>query len=180
VVVESAVPEPTQRAEAFTPVQASLADPSDYSVAGDNTIEVQATETLGHYADWLEIRTQRLRDINGLDFSRPVVVGRRIKLDLSRVSAQEFSNRRILHHRDMQEAFFVNYRVVDTTEHKLKRGESVWVLTHRDYKVPVWLLRQYNPDLDFGRVQPGMLIVFPRIQRVEREVLDGQSVANAS
>jgi membrane-bound lytic murein transglycosylase D len=180
VVVESAVPEPTQRAEALTPVQASLADPSDYSVARDNTIEVQATETLGHYADWLEIRTQRLRDINGLDFSRPVVVGRRIKLDLSRVSAQEFSNRRILHHRDMQEAFFVNYRVVDTTEHKLKRGESVWVLTHRDYKVPVWLLRQYNPDLDFGRVQPGMLIVFPRIQRVEREVKDRQSVANAS
>ncbi len=180
LLVEPADAETISRAEASTPVQASLADPNDYSVAGDNTIEVQAAETLGHYADWLEIRTQRLRDINGMDFSRPVVVGRRIKLDLSRVSAQEFINRRILHHRDMQEVFFVNYRVVDTTEHKLKRGESVWVLTHRDYKIPVWLLRQYNPDLDFGRLQPGMSIVFPRIQSVEREVLDRQSVANTS
>ena len=29
-----------------------LADPSDYSVAADGSIEVQATETLGHIAEW--------------------------------------------------------------------------------------------------------------------------------
>ena len=45
---------------------ALLSDPSDYTVASDNTIEVQELETLGHYADWLGLRTQRLRDINGL------------------------------------------------------------------------------------------------------------------
>jgi len=43
---------------------ALLSDPSDYTVADDRTIEVQPLETLGHYADWLGIRTQRLRDIN--------------------------------------------------------------------------------------------------------------------
>jgi membrane-bound lytic murein transglycosylase D len=162
------------------PVQASLADPNDYSVASDGTIEVQAAETLGHYADWLEIRTQRLRDVNGMSFNKPVVVGRRIKLDLNHISAGEFMNRRILYHRDMQEAFFTNYRVVDTTEHKLKRGESVWVLTHRNYNVPVWLLRQYNPDLDIGSVKPGMRIIFPRIERIEIEAGNRQSIADAS
>ena len=118
----SPVAEPAQLDQIIVPVQASLADPNDYSVASDNTIEVQAAETLGHYADWLGLKTQRLRDINGLSFKKPVVVGRRVKLDLSRVSAEEFSYRRIAHHRDMQEAFFMKYRVVDTTEHKLKRG----------------------------------------------------------
>ena len=45
-------------------VQAEMAaDPSDYLVREDQTVEVQALETLGHYADWLEIRTQRLRDM---------------------------------------------------------------------------------------------------------------------
>ena len=29
------------------------ADPTDYSVAKDDTIRVAADETLGHYADWL-------------------------------------------------------------------------------------------------------------------------------
>ena len=60
---------------------ALLSDPSDYSVADDNTIEVHPLETLGHYGDWLEIRTQRLRDLNGLAFRTPVEVGRRLRLE---------------------------------------------------------------------------------------------------
>ena len=63
---------------------ALLTDPSDYTVADDITIEVHPLETLGHYADWLGIRTQRLRDINGLAFRTPVEVGKRIKLDIGK------------------------------------------------------------------------------------------------
>src|SRR5690606_30216978 len=72
-----------------------LSDPSDYSVAADGTIEVHPLETLGHYADWLGIRTQRLRDINGFAFGRPVEVGERIKLDLSRVDAEDRKSTRL-------------------------------------------------------------------------------------
>jgi membrane-bound lytic murein transglycosylase D len=166
--------------EAEVAAMVSLADPSDYSVADDNTIEILAAETLGHYADWLNVRAQRLRDINQLDYSRPVVVGRRIALDFSQVSAAEFTAQRVAHHRGMQEAFFVRYRVTDTTEHKLKEGESVWRLAQKHYKVPVWLLLQYNPDLDFGRVQTGMRIVFPRIERVDHSARVRHAVADAS
>ena len=158
----------------------SRADPNDYSVGTDNTIEVQAAETLGHYADWLKVRTQRLRDLNELNYRRPVVVGHRIQLDLSQVDVGEFTNQRVAFHRDLQEAFFSNYRVVNTTEHKLKRGESVWVLTHRNYKVPVWLVRQYNPDLDFGQVRPGMRIVFPLVERVDHQARNSAALADAS
>src|SRR5690606_36066745 len=63
---------------AFANVQADLAaDPSDYTVT-DNRIEVQALETLGHYADWLGIPTQRLRDLNRLSFNQAVVIGQRL------------------------------------------------------------------------------------------------------
>jgi hypothetical protein len=30
--------------------------------------------------------------------------------------------------------------------------------------VPVWLLRQYNPDLNFDRIMPGMVVKFPRLR----------------
>ena len=166
--------------EAEVAAQASLADPSDYSVSDDNTIEILAAETLGHYADWLNIRTQQLRDLNQLDYAKPVVVGRRLKLDFSEVSAAEFTAQRTAHHRGMQDAFFVQYRVTDTTEHQLKEGESVWVLAQSRYKVPVRLLLQYNPDLDFGRVRPGMRIVFPRIERVDHSATVRHSVADSS
>ena len=176
VAEESAV---VTESEAEVAAMVSLADPSDYSVADDNTIEVLAAETLGHYADWLNIRTQRLREINQLDYSRPVVVGRRIKLDFSQVSTTEFTAQRVAHHRGMQEAFFVRYRVTDTTEHKLKEGESLWMLAQKHYKVPVWLLLQYNPDLDFGRVQTGMRIVFPRIELIDHSATVRHAVAVA-
>ena len=158
--------EPAEPDSAET-VVALLADPADYLVADDGTIEVQAVETLGHYADWLDIRTQRLRDVNGFAFGRALVIGERLKLDFGKVPAAEFAARRITFHREMQEAFFARYRVADTTEHRMRQGESLWILTNRKYKVPVWLLRQYNPDLDLDRVKPGRTVVFPRVEALE-------------
>jgi len=139
------------------------ADPSDYLVAADGTIEVQAAETLGHYADWLNIPTQILRDLNGYSFRQPLVIGHRVRLDLSNVDGDQFAALRIAYHRELQEAFFTRYHIVDTTVHHMRRGESLFVLSLRRYRVPVWLLRQYNPDLNLDRVRPGTEIVFPKI-----------------
>ena len=142
---------------------ALLSDPSDYTVAEDNTIEVQPLETLGHYADWLGIRTQRLRDINGLAFRTPVEVGKRIKLEFGEIDAQAFENLRVAYHRNQQDHFFRQNVITGVTEHTVKRGESVWILSLREYDVPVWLFRQYNPSLDPHRVTPGTTIRFPTL-----------------
>lgn len=143
------------------------ADPADYSVAGDGTIEIQAMETLGHYADWLGIRTQRLRDVNGYSFRRPVRIGDRLRLVFKDVDRQAFEERRLAYHQDLQERFFRKYRIRDAVAHRVRRGESVWLLARRDYDVPVWLLRQYNPDLQLDRVRPGMSIQFPVLERLQ-------------
>ena len=153
---------PEQLSDFLGTLQASLlSDPSDYSVGGDNTIEVQPLETLGHYADWLGLRTQRLRDINGLAFRTPVEVGKRIKLDLSKVNAEQFETLRTEYHRQQQDTFFRNNTITGVAEHEVQRGESVWILSLREYGVPVWLFRQYNPELDLDTVRPGTRLNFP-------------------
>jgi membrane-bound lytic murein transglycosylase D len=43
------------------------------------------------------------------------------------------------------------------------------MLNLNKYKVPEWLLRQYNPDLDFDRIRPGTLILFPEIERINAD-----------
>jgi membrane-bound lytic murein transglycosylase D len=148
---------------------ALTADPGDYTVAGDDTIEVQAAETLGHYADWLELRASRLRSINGMSFTRPVVIGRRLKLDFSNITAAEFEQRRVDYQRALQEAFFVDHQIRDTRTHVVQRGESLWVLAQRKYGVPVWLLRQYNPDVDLDNVRPGTQLVIPELVETRHE-----------
>jgi membrane-bound lytic murein transglycosylase D len=143
-------------------LQASLlSDPSDYTVADDRSIEVHPLETLGHYADWLGLRTQRLRDINGLAFRTPVEVGKRIKLDFSSVTQEQFETLRTQYHRQQQDTFFRSHTITGVTEHVVKSGESVWILSLRQYDVPVWLFRQYNPELDLHNVQRGTRLNFP-------------------
>ncbi len=46
----------------------------------------------------------------------------------------------------------------------MRRGDSLWILSQRTYDVPIWLLRQYNPDLDFNTVLPGTNITIPLVQ----------------
>lgn len=140
-----------------------LADPSDYTVAADNTIEIQATETLGHYAEWLDLRASQLRRINGMPYGRPLVIGHRLKLDFSEVESGEFERRRLAYQYDLQQSFFMTWQIRSTRKHIIAPGESLWVLTQRQFKIPMWLLRQYNPDLDLDKLHPGTVIVIPQL-----------------
>lgn len=146
---------------------ALLADPSDYSVARDDTIEVQGAETLGHYAEWLDIRASRLRRINDIPYGRAIAIGQRIKLDLGRIDVSVFETHRQDYHRTLQETFFERYEIEGTRTHVARRGDSAWTLAAKKYRVPLWLLRQYNPDLDFAALQKGTEIKVPELK--ERE-----------
>jgi membrane-bound lytic murein transglycosylase D len=152
---------------ALASVQSELAaDPSDYSVSAQNQIQVQALETLGHYADWLELPTQRLRDLNGIKYREAVEIGQMLTLDFARVDSMTFEQRRLSYQQQRQNEFFAAYQIADTESHVIKPGESLWLLAERKYKVPVWLLRQYNPDLNLDRVNPGTVVKFPRLRAI--------------
>jgi membrane-bound lytic murein transglycosylase D len=184
VPVENIVPvpaEPVSVAEAAEPVSegeaeeigptlvpgiqaAASADPGDYSVHDDHVVLVQAAETLGHYAEWLEIRASQLRKLNRMTTATPVVIGRKVKLDFSKVTPDQFEARRLEYHKQLQETFFTQFRIKGSETHVIKRGESVWVLAQQRYNIPIWLLRQYNPDVDLGSIKPGTTLVIPTVE----------------
>ena len=92
-----------------------------------------------------------------------LTLGRRVRLDLSRVDAGTFEERRARYHRQLQDDFFQHYRIAGQERYRLKSGESLWTLTQKT-SVPVWLLRQYNPETDFTTVRIGTEIVLPKIE----------------
>ncbi|HXV36748.1 MAG TPA: LysM peptidoglycan-binding domain-containing protein, partial [Myxococcota bacterium] len=151
----------TSETPAIASVVVPAPDPSDYAVSDDDRIIVQANETLGHYADWLEIPTSRLRRLNRLRAGTAVGIGRPTQLDFSVVSREQFVQRRLEYHHTLQEEFFAAYEVVGTDSHELERGDTLWYLAEKRYRVPVWLLRQYNPTLDFSALQAGGRLVVP-------------------
>jgi membrane-bound lytic murein transglycosylase D len=188
-VLKLSPPEPVVPSEALEPelkVQAATletpglvpgeegtanADPSDYSVQ-DGSIRVQAVETLGLVAEWLEVPPAHLRALNRLRPDAALGLGRRLKLDLSRVSAQEFEQRRLTWHRTLVDSFFARHIILGTDRHRLKPHESLWTLTRRN-DVPVWLLHEYNPDVDLSNVRPGTELLVPRIQHLADAPGDG-------
>jgi membrane-bound lytic murein transglycosylase D len=142
------------------------ADPVDYSVAGDGSIRVVAAETLGHYADWLGTSAARLRALNHLKGKTPVVMGKRLKLDFKKVTPAEFEQKRRDYHERLEAAYFASHRIDGTEVYIARKGDSLWSITQRSLKVPVWLLQQYNPDLDFGDLRPGTQISLPKVEDI--------------
>lgn len=145
---------------------AASADPADYSVHEDHTIRVQAAETIGHYAEWLDLRASQLRKLNRMSSATPVVIGRKLKLEFSKITPDQFEARRAAYHRELQEAFFTQFRISGDVTHVIQRGESIWVLAQQRYNIPIWLLRQYNPDVDLGAIRPGTKLVIPTVEAV--------------
>jgi membrane-bound lytic murein transglycosylase D len=146
--------------------EALAADPSDYSVASNNTIEIQASETLGHYADWLEIKAWDVRRLNSMQYRDPVIIGDRLRLSFATVSIDEFERRRRDFHSSQQQQFFSNYRIQRVETYKVRRNDNIGRIARNRYSTPIWLLRQYNPELDFNRIQIGQEIDFPVLEAV--------------
>jgi membrane-bound lytic murein transglycosylase D len=145
------------------------ADTNDYGVGPGDTVVVQAAETLGHFADWTKISSQSLRALNKLHKNAMVTLGHKIKLDLSRVSAAQFEAARRDYHRQLQETFFATHRISGTENYVVKRGESLWIIAQQRPELPVWLVAEYNPDVDFGDVRPGTSIALPRVEAINRQ-----------
>ena len=143
------------------------ADPSDYTVASNNTVEVQASETLGHLAEWLGIRAWDVRRLNNMAFGDPVIVGKRLSLDFSRVNIAEFELKRREFHSTLQQEFFSNYRIQGVEQYEIKRNDNISAIARNRYSTPIWLVRQYNPGLDFNRIQIGQQIAFPLVEQSE-------------
>ena len=157
-----------ERIESNEELSESLsADPSDYSVAvSDSSIEIQASETLGHYADWLGIRAWDIRRLNNMAYRDPVIIGERISIEFSQVNISEFELKRKDYHATLQRQFFANYRIQGAETYKVRSGDNIGGIAQSRYRTPVWLLRQYNPELDFNRIQIDQEIVFPVLERV--------------
>jgi membrane-bound lytic murein transglycosylase D len=146
-----------------------LADPSDYTVGSDGTIVVQPSETLGHFAEWLGLRASRLREINDLRYGQTVAVQQRLRLDFSNTRPEDFERVRVEYHRALQEEFFARWEIEGTKVHRVGPGDSLWVLSTRRLKVPIWLLRQYNPDADLEALSMGTPLTVPQLRERTEE-----------
>ncbi|MCG8688891.1 MAG: LysM peptidoglycan-binding domain-containing protein [Desulfobacterales bacterium] len=124
-------------------------------------IHVAPEETLGHYADWLGIATQKIRNLNKLRFGRAISIGQNIKIPSPQDGFEHFEEQRYEFHQEILEDFFDSFFVSGTQTYEVKSGDTVWLLCINELEIPLWLLQKYNPTVDFNKLQPGQTLIYP-------------------
>ncbi len=127
-------------------------------------IQVEADETLGHYADWLDIPTKRIRRLNKFRYGRPIRYGQKIRIPFGKVTREEFEERRYLYHKELVEDFYQAFAISGEKTYRVEKGDNLWKLCHERFDMPFWLLKQYNPGFNFNSIHPGNEIKIPVIQ----------------
>ena len=128
-------------------------------------INVEVEETLGHFADWLEIKTRTLRRLNKLRYGRVVHMGQSLKIPLSRVSKELFEERRFDYHKRLQEDFFSAYKIEDLQPYYVGRGENIWIISKQKFNLPIWLIQQYNPAINFHNLPQSQKLMIPVVEK---------------
>jgi membrane-bound lytic murein transglycosylase D len=128
-------------------------------------IQVEAEETLGHYAEWLNVTAAEIRRLNGFRYGRPLHLSQRLKIPLRRVAKEEFEEKRFEFHQELAEDFFATYRVDKVRTYSIKKGDNIWTLSRQEFEVPLWLIMRYNAEVDFGALIPSQKLVIPIVEK---------------
>ena len=130
-------------------------------------LRVEAEETLGHYADWLGIRTQAIRRLNGFRYGRAIRINQHVKIPLGTTSKEQFEEKRFEYHKEIEEDFFGSYKIDDVQTYQVKYGDNIWTLCRDMFEVPFWLVKKYNPNLDFNELRPSQQVKIPVVTQLE-------------
>jgi membrane-bound lytic murein transglycosylase D len=135
------------------------------------TIQVEVEETLGHFGEWAAVRTQEIRRLNRMPFGRKLRLHQKVKIPLRKASAQVFEEQRYEFHKRLQEDFFAVYRISEMRTYRVQRGDNLWTLCLDKFDIPMWLLKNCNPEIDFAalRIQQKL-----RVPIIEKQSPDAQ------
>ncbi len=131
------------------------------------SIVVEPDESLGLFANWMGIRyTSRIRKMNKIKKSRKVRIGKVIYLPVKSTAQREkFNQQRLDYHRELQDEFRSRFKIPGVETYKIRIGDSAWSISIKQ-RVPLWLLKRYNPKLFTTQLQPGDVISLPVIERL--------------
>ena len=128
-------------------------------------VKVVPEETLGHYADWLQIPTQEIRTLNGFKYGTPISIDQKIKIPMRKKTVLEFEEQRYEFHKEIEEDFFEAFLVQEIDYYEVKNGDNIWTLCLNELEIPLWLLKKYNPEINFSSLQPLQKIKYPIVTK---------------
>jgi membrane-bound lytic murein transglycosylase D len=129
-------------------------------------IRAEIEETLGHYADWLKIPIRELLRLNGLRASKALQLHQQVTIPLDRVAKEQFEGERLEFHRKIQEDYFNDHKIENAVIYRVKNGDNIWTLTNDRFRMPIWLIKKYNPSVDFNDLRRSQKLAIPVLEKI--------------
>lgn len=128
-------------------------------------LQADVEETLGHYAEWAGVRTQRIRILNGLTFGSVLHLHQKIRIPLQRTDAGTFEQNRYEYHKRLQEDFFAVYHIGGLRPYTVRSGDNYWGICRDKFRIPLWLLKHSNPEVDLADLRVGRKLMIPIVEK---------------
>jgi membrane-bound lytic murein transglycosylase D len=136
-------------------------------VGNSAEIVVSVDETIGHYAEWLDIATWKIRKLNNMGRGSDIRLNKKLQLPIEQKDmVEKFIETRLQYHMAIEEDFYSQYKVADVKSRIVKKGESLWDICNQsdnENALPLWLFKKYNKHLDLNALMPGTTIWIPVI-----------------
>ena len=129
-------------------------------------IKVEPDETLGHYSDWLGLRsTQVIRKLNRFQYKTVLRIGQTLKLPVTSAEmVSQFEQKRMEYHQVLSESLKEHYVLTGIEKYKIRPGDTVWSLS-TESGFPVWIFYRINPSLNIYGLRVGQEVLLPKLQR---------------
>ena len=130
------------------------------------TIKILPNESLDLLAGWLKISVTELRTLNNFSKNRILQPDENFKINLKKVSAKQFEEKRFDFHLETEEDFFNAYKIIGVTSYKVNKGDTIWEISRKKFDIPLWLLKKYNSDLDFSKLRLSQRLTIPIVKAI--------------
>ena len=127
-------------------------------------IQVETRETLGHFAEWLDVPVQVIRNRNHLSNRENIHMDQTLVIPFTQIDKDRFEEKRYEFHKESEEDFLSAYEIEGVTRYRIRRGDNIWNLCKEKFDLPVWLIKKYNLSLNLSKLQPGQKIVVPIVE----------------
>lgn len=161
VAIELATTEVAMEMPVFD-VSDAVDAPAPGADAGPFEVKMRSGESLALYARWIGTVPEKIAALNGLNPYGQLKVGQTLKVDLGALTPTQFDERRMAYRKGRLAKYLSKrggvHKVID---HSVRKGETVLGIARRHGRLPLWVMRHYNPKRDLDQLSIGDTVRVP-------------------
>ena len=133
-------------------------------------IQVEPSETLGHYVDWSQVPLEELQKLNHLK-GEQIQLGQKFNLPLTAALAAQFAEKRKTFHQVLREDFLANFVITGVQKYIVQPGDTLYKIAQK-FKMEIWPFRLLMPASWDLKIYPGQTLTLPQLEPKNSNALE--------